>query len=121
MANLDKKFDFVTVGLSVYKHEFYLNFAYPSGLQMKVFAEGKQAFRGISLRDWLESCLPHLLCISLHVNNPTSVRVFHVAPFRLDWRNPSPVSMADSRPSSWSQPFISLIASTFINLYANEV
>lgn len=113
MSKPQREFDFVTVGIKIYRHEFYVNFAVPRQLQMRTTG-GRASFR-----DWLVLDFEHVLAVRLHLNNPTALRLVCVDNYRPSLGVPYLVYQGNALPDSWTSPFVRLIAETFVNNFAH--
>ena len=113
------KYRFLEVGISINgtsgKSEFYLVFAVPYSLCMRR-AKAGDTVRSLSVEDWLTIDFPSLLAYRLNVPF-NRVSCFHIRSYFHDSKSPVTICHGNSLPSSWVDPFITLIAQT----YANEL
>lgn len=109
---------FIEVGISVNGFEFYHEFCIPVNLSMRRYNPKSMAFDVIRLEDWLSLDFPTILARRLFaLNGNCHIEVISIKNIVPTERPLSPVVRGDSRPQSWVDTFVFLIASYFVNNY----
>lgn len=97
------------------RFEFYHVFAVPLSLCMKRYKGASSQRVEVSVEDWLQLDFPTILALRLGVVSPKSISCHYVATYRHDTSTVVPISYAFAQASSWVDPFITDIASYFVN------
>lgn len=108
-------FRFLEVGIMVDSFEFYHVFAVPLSLCMKCYKGSSGQRVDVSVEDWLLSDFPSILAMRLGALCPKSIVCHYIDTYRHDKGSIVPISNAFSQVSSWVDPFITDIASYFVN------
>lgn len=109
---------FIEVGLQFKGYEFYLCFSVPVNCVMRHYDRLNRQIQPISLEDWLQLDFPIILAHRL--NSSPDFKVVSLSPFVPHIKEPCPVHVGSSSVDSWLNPFVFIIAQTFINCYAKE-
>ena len=115
-------FRIIEVGISVNGFEFYHEFIIPINFNMRRFSEKKGAMVDITLEDWLASDFVHILAYKLSaLHDPCSLSLIGCRTLSAASCPRAPLAKGTSFVESWTNPFINLIASYFVNNFFKDV
>lgn len=114
-------FRVIEVGISVNGFEFYHEFIIPFSLSMLRYSDKKGVMVAITLEDWLASDFVHILSYKLSaLHSPCQISLISCRDLSAASCPRSPLSKGTSFVESWTNPFINLIASYFVNNFFNN-